>query len=50
MLQNADAAIAELNGKEMKGRKITISEAREQRVGNDGYRGGGYKKRFNSRQ
>ena len=42
-MQNADAAIAELNGKEMDGRKITVSEAREreQRGGGGGYGGGG---------
>ena len=44
-MQNADAAIAELNGKEMNGRKITVSEAREREQ-----RGGGnFKRRFNSR-
>ncbi len=61
-MQNADAAIAELNGKEMEGRKITVSEAREREQrgggggGGGGYHdhgggggGGGFKKRFNSR-
>ena len=42
-MQNADTAIAELNGKEMDGRKLTVSEARERehRGGGGGYRGGG---------
>lgn len=61
-MQNADAALAELNGKEMNGRKITVSEAREreqrsggggggfrggQGGGGQGAGGGGFKKRFN---
>lgn len=43
-MENAVAAIAELNGKEMDGRKITVSEAREREQrggGGGGYRGGG---------
>jgi len=60
-MDNAEAAIAELNGKEMDGRRITVSEAREREPrgggGGGGFRGGngggggggGYKKRFNSR-
>jgi cold-inducible RNA-binding protein len=43
-MENADTAIAELNGKEMDGRKITVSEAREREQrgggGGGGYRGG----------
>jgi hypothetical protein len=50
-MQNADAAITELNGKEMNGRKITVSEAREREQrgggGGGGYGGGDFKKRFN---
>jgi cold-inducible RNA-binding protein len=49
-MQNADAAIAELNGKEMDGRKITVSEARErEQRGGGGYGGGGggFKRRSN---
>ncbi len=55
-MQNADAAITELNGKEMNGRKITVSEARErEQRGGGGFRGngggggggGGFKRRFN---
>ena len=57
-MQNADAAITELNGKELNGRKITVSEAREREQrgggGGGGYRGGGggggFKKRFNNPQ
>jgi len=44
-MENADAAITELNGKEMSGRKITVSEAREREQRGGG--GGGFKKRFN---
>lgn len=40
-MQNADAAIAELNGKEMNGRKITVSEAREREQRGGGGGGGG---------
>lgn len=48
-MQNADAAITELNGKEMDGRKLTVSEARErEHRGGGGYRGGGGRN-FNSR-
>jgi cold-inducible RNA-binding protein len=53
-MQNADAAITDLNGKEMNGRKITVSEAREREQrsgGSGGFQGGGggggFKKRFN---
>jgi RNA recognition motif-containing protein len=63
-MENADTAIAELNGKELDGRKITVSEAREREErsgGGGGYRGGsggggnrdrgGFrKKRFNDNQ
>lgn len=52
-MENADAAINELNGKEIEGRKITVSQARERTERSDrrggGYRGGGFRKRFNSR-
>jgi RNA recognition motif-containing protein len=63
-MENADAAIAELNGKELNGRNITVSEAREREQrsgggGGGGFRGGnrggggggGFKKRrFNDQQ
>lgn len=63
-MENADTAITELNGKELSGRKITVSEAREreQRSGGGGGgfhggsgggnrdRGGFRKKRFNDNQ
>jgi RNA recognition motif-containing protein len=64
-MQNADAALADLNGKEMNGRKLTVSEAREREQrsggggGGGGFRGGnggggggggGFKKRFNNRE
>lgn len=57
-MQNADAAITELNGKELNGRKITVSEAREREQrggGGGGYQGGnggggGFKRRFNNRE
>ncbi|NLG16148.1 MAG: RNA-binding protein [Fibrobacter sp.] len=48
-MENADEAISNLNGKELDGRKITVSEAREreQRGGGGGFHGGGgFKKRF----
>lgn len=46
-MQNADAAIAELNGKEMDGRKLTINEAREREQRGGGNRGGGgFKRRY----
>lgn len=44
-MQNADAAIAELNGKELNGRKITVSEAREREQRS----GGNFKKRYRQR-
>lgn len=44
-MENADAAIAELNGKEMDGRKITVSEAREREQRGGG--GGGFRPRSN---
>jgi len=43
-MQNAEAAVQQLNGKEMNGRKITVSEAREREQrggGGGGYQGGG---------
>jgi cold-inducible RNA-binding protein len=51
-MDNADSAITELNGKELSGRKLTISEAREREHrggGGDGHRGGGGGRRFNAR-
>jgi RNA recognition motif-containing protein len=44
-MENADEAISNLNGKELGGRKITISEAREKEQ--RGNHHGGFKKRFN---
>jgi RNA recognition motif-containing protein len=61
-MENADTAIAELNGKELNGRNITVSEAREReersgggggggfRSGNRGGGGGFKKRRFNDQQ
>lgn len=59
-MQNADAAITELNGKELNGRKITVSEAREREQrggggggdfhGGNGGGGGGFKRRFNNQE
>ncbi|MBN1603199.1 MAG: RNA-binding protein [Chitinispirillaceae bacterium] len=57
-MENADAAISELNGAELNGRKLTVTEAREREQrpgggggfhgGNRGNGGGGFrKKRFN---
>ncbi|NLE02230.1 MAG: RNA-binding protein [Fibrobacter sp.] len=50
-MENAEAAISELNGKDLGGRKITVSEAREreQRSGGGprGGNGGGFKRKFN---
>jgi RNA recognition motif-containing protein len=52
-MENADEAITELNGKELSGRKISVSEAREREDKPGGFRGGsgggggGFKKRFN---
>lgn len=57
-MENADTAISELNGAELSGRKLTVSEAREReqrpggggggfRGGNRGGGGGFRKKRFN---
>ncbi len=47
-MENGEAAISELNGRELGGRKITVSEAREreQRSGGPRNNGGGFKKRF----
>lgn len=42
-MDNADAAISELNGAELNGRKLTVTEAREREQrpgGSDGFRGG----------
>ena len=39
-MENADSAIAELNGKEMEGRALRINEARDRAAG-DNNRGGG---------
>ncbi len=41
-MENADEAISSLNGKELDGRKITVSEAREREQRG----GGGFKRRF----
>ena len=47
-MENADAAISDLNGKELSGRNITVSEAREREQKPGGFHGGGvFKKRFN---
>ncbi len=43
-MQNADTAISELNGKELNGRKITVSEARDRERRQNNYR-----RRFNRR-
>ena len=51
-MDNADSAITDLNGQELNGRKLTVSEARErERRSNNGHRGGGGGRRggFNSR-
>ena len=51
-MDNADSAITDLNGQELSGRKLTVSEARErERRSNNGHRGGGGGRRggFNSR-
>ena len=51
-MDNADAAISELNGKDLGGRKITVSEAREREQrpgGGNGNRGGGFRKKFGPR-
>jgi RNA recognition motif-containing protein len=46
-MQNGDTAISELNGKELGGRKISVSEAREREQRPGGTRGnGGFKKKF----
>ncbi len=46
-MENGDSAISELSGKELGGRKITVSEAREREQRPGGPRGnGGFKKRF----
>ena len=40
-MENADAAIAELNGKDLGGRTLTVNEARERTSGGGGGGGGG---------
>jgi RNA recognition motif-containing protein len=48
-MENAEGAISGLNGKDLDGRKITVSEARERepRTNGGGGGGGGFKRRFN---
>mgnify|MGYP000861897654 CR=1 FL=1 len=46
-MENADEAISNLNGKELGGRKITVSEAREKEQRGGGNHHGGFKRRFN---
>ena len=49
-MDNADSAITDLNGKELSGRKLTVSEARErEQRSNNGHHGGGRRGGFNSR-
>jgi RNA recognition motif-containing protein len=46
-MENGDTAISELNGKELGGRRITVSEAREREYRPGGHRrNNGYNKRF----
>lgn len=46
-MENGDTAISELNGRELGGRNITVSEAREREQRPGGPRGSnGFKKRF----
>jgi RNA recognition motif-containing protein len=57
-MQNADTAVTELNGKDLNGRKITVSEAREReqrggggggyRGGHEGGGGGGFNRNYNN--
>lgn len=42
-MDNADAAIAELNGKEFDGRQLTVNEAREREPRTGGGGGGGFR-------
>ncbi|MDG5813830.1 RNA-binding protein [Chitinispirillales bacterium ANBcel5] len=53
-MENAESAMAELNGKELNGRSLTVSEARTREGGNSGGGrrfggGGGHRGGFNRR-